>query len=400
MQPKLLLLGGLRYLLPVIKAAHELGAYVITSDYLPDNFAHRFADEYCNVNIIDKDAVLKAAEKLQIDGIMSFAVDPGVVSAAYVADQLGLPTCPYESVKILQNKALFRKYLSDNGFVCPTAKGYHDYQMAVKEADLFHWPVIVKPTDSAGSKGVLKVNSPDQLKSAIEYALKASFSHEVIVEDYLEQQGFSSDTDSFSINNELQFISFSNQRFDGHAANPLTPSGYSWPSSMSEKSQAQLAGEIRRLIRLLNLGTSVYNIETRECIDGKAYLMELSPRGGGNRLCEMLKYATGTDLIANAVKAALGMPVDNLPACQYNGHWAEVILHSDRDGVFDKLNISPEIESKYLVERDLWIDKGDVIKSFNGANEAIGTLVLKFDSEEQLEERMRSQDDWVKVEVK
>lgn len=400
MNPRLLLLGGLRYLLPVIKAAHELGAYVITADYLPNNFAHKFADEYCNVSIIDQEAVLTAAEQLKIDGIMSFAVDPGVLSAAYVAEQLGLPGCPYESVKILQNKALFRKYLSDNGFVCPNAKGYHDCQTPMKEIDMFHWPVIVKPTDSAGSKGVIKVNTPDQLKKAIEYALQASFSHEVIVEDYLEQQGFSSDTDSFSVNNELQFVSFSNQHFDGHAANPLTPSGYSWPSSMSEKSQTQLAGEIQRLIRLLNLGTSVYNIETRECTDGKAYIMELSPRGGGNRLCEMLKFATGTDLIMNAVKAALGMSIDNLPPCRYDGHWAEVILHSDQSGIFDSLDISPTIAHKYLVERDLWIKKGDIVKGFNGANEAIGTLILNFDSEEQLEEQMRRQEDWIKVNVR
>lgn len=75
-QKKILLLGGLRYLLPVIKAAHDLGYYVITCDYLPDNIAHKYADEYHNVSIIDKEAVLALARELQIDGIMSFAVDP------------------------------------------------------------------------------------------------------------------------------------------------------------------------------------------------------------------------------------------------------------------------------------------------------------------------------------
>ena len=99
---KLLLLGGSRYLLPAIKAAHDLGVYVITADYLPDNYAHQFSDEYHNVSIIDRDAVLKLAEDLNIDGIMSYATDPGVVVAAYVADKLGLPTSPVKSVAILQ----------------------------------------------------------------------------------------------------------------------------------------------------------------------------------------------------------------------------------------------------------------------------------------------------------
>ena len=110
-QKKILLLGGLRYLLPVIKAAHDLGYYVITCDYLPDNIAHKYADEYHNVSIIDKEAVLALARELQIDGIMSFAVDPGVVTAAYVQEQMGLPACgPYESVCILQNKDRFRRF--------------------------------------------------------------------------------------------------------------------------------------------------------------------------------------------------------------------------------------------------------------------------------------------------
>ena len=70
-QKKLMLLGGLRYLLPVIEAAHKLGIYVITCDYLPDNIAHKYSDEYHNVSIVDKDAVLELARKLQIDGIIS-----------------------------------------------------------------------------------------------------------------------------------------------------------------------------------------------------------------------------------------------------------------------------------------------------------------------------------------
>ena len=87
---KLMVLGGSRYALPVIRAAHELGIYVITCDYLPDNIAHKYSDEYCNVSIIDKEKTLEAAKKLEINGIMSFACDPGVVTAAYVAEQMHL----------------------------------------------------------------------------------------------------------------------------------------------------------------------------------------------------------------------------------------------------------------------------------------------------------------------
>ena len=197
-QKRLMLLGGIRYLLPVIKAAHEQGYYVITADYLPDNIAHKYSDEYVNVSIIDKEAVLKAAQEKRIDGIMSFGVDPGVVSAAYVQDRMNLPKFgPYESVCILQNKDRFRSFLAENGFNVPKAKGYSNIIDVFDDLDSFEYPVMVKPTDSAGSKGVSRVDSFEQLKPALESAFDYSISHKIIVEEYIEKKGCSSDTDSF-----------------------------------------------------------------------------------------------------------------------------------------------------------------------------------------------------------
>lgn len=394
---KILLLGGSRYILPVIEAAHKLGYYVITCDYLPDNVAHRYSDEYCNVSIIDKDAVLEVAKKLKIDGVMSFACDPGVVTAAYVAEKMNLPHGgSYESVRILQNKGLFRKFLADNGFNVPKAKGYTKIEDALKDVGYFSWPVIVKPTDSAGSKGVTRVDSVDCLEKSIKYALSFSNSNEFIIEDFLEKKGHSSDTDSFSVDGKLEFVSFSAQRFDDDCENPYTPSAYSWPSTISADNQRELTKEIQRLLTLLNMKTSVYNIEVRECTDGKAYIMECSPRGGGNRLAEMLRYNTGVDLITNAVRAAVGDPVIGIEQKPYNGYWGEIILHSNKAGVFNELWIDPTIESN-IIEKDIWIEKGTVVGGFSGANEAVGTIVLKFEKEEQLLKVLENQNKYIKI---
>lgn len=394
---KILLLGGSRYILPVIEAAHKLGYYVITCDYLPDNVAHRYSDEYCNVSIIDKDAVLEVAKKLKIDGVMSFACDPGVVTAAYVAEKMNLPhSGSYESVRILQNKGLFRKFLADNGFNVPKAKGYTKIEDALKDVGYFSWPVIVKPTDSAGSKGVTRVDSVDCLEKSIKYALSFSNSNEFIIEDFLEKKGHSSDTDSFSVDGKLEFVSFSAQRFDDDCENPYTPSAYSWPSTISVDNQRELTKEIQRLLTLLNMKTSIYNIEVRECTDGKAYIMECSPRGGGNRLAEMLRYNTGVDLITNAVRAAVGDPVIGIEQKPYNGYWGEIILHSNKAGVFNELWIDPTIENN-IIEKDIWIEKGAVVGGFSGANEAVGTIVLKFEKEEQLLKVLENQNKYIKI---
>lgn len=394
---KLMLLGGLRYLLPVIEEAHRLGIHVITVDYLPDNIAHRYSDEYHNVSILDKDAILMLARELEIDGIMSFAVDPGVVTAAYVAEKMGLPfQGSYESVRILQDKALFRKFLAENGFNVPRAKGYHNIEDALKDVDFYNWPVIVKPVDSAGSKGVSRVDNPQDLGKAVEYALSESHSGNFIIEDFLEKEGHSSDTDSFTIDGRLLYCSFSDQRFDENADNPYTPSAYSWPSTMPREAQDELASELQRLMTLLDMKTGIYNIETRLCKNGKPYIMEVSPRGGGNRLAEMLKYGARTPLIQYAVKAAIGMPVPDMEMPRYYGHLAEVILHSDKDGIFDHLEIATD-KKDCVIETDLWVKPGEKTSVFSGANNAIGTLVLRFPSQATLDKAMSDIPSWCKV---
>ena len=394
---KIMVLGGSRYALPVIKAARDLGLYVITADYLPNNIAHKYSDEYCNVSVTDQKATLRAAQELNIDGIISFACDPGVVTAAYVAEHMGLPSVgSYEAVSILQNKGRFRAFLTQHGFNVPTARSYINAKNAIDEAQLFRWPVIVKPTDSAGSKGVTRVDDPEKLKEAIEYAISFSPTKEFIVEDYITQYGFSSDTDSFSVNGELKFVSYNSQRFDLGAENPYTPAAFSWPSSISTEHQEELSSEIQRLITLLDLKTSIYNIETREGIDGKAYIMECSPRGGGNRLAECLEYATGIKLVENAVRAAVDLPIVGVEQRPFDGYWAEIILHSDRPGIFDSLWIDETIKDA-VIERDLWIKQGTSIGGFRAANEAIGTIILRFRSKETLESIMKDSAHYVRV---
>jgi biotin carboxylase len=392
---KLLLLGGSRYLLPVIREAKALGCHVITCDYLPGNIAHRYSDEYRNVSIVEKDAVLALARELGIDGIMSFACDPGVVTAAYVAEALGLPSVgPYESVALLQDKGRFRSFLRDKGFRVPAARSFDTPEEALRE--IRHFPVMVKPVDSAGSKGVSRADHPEELPGAIANALAFSRCGRILAEDYIQAAGFPSDSECFSVDGELRFASFNNQYFDKRADNPYTPAGFTWPSGMSDEHQKELRDELQRLLRLLHMGTAVYNVESRVGTDGQAYLMEVSPRGGGNRLCEMLQYTTGTNLIRNAVKAALGLPPEELHGPDYKGYWSYVALHSYRSGRFAGLRISEEAR-KSLVEEDLWVRPGETVEAFSGANKTIGTLVLNWPDAASRDAHMADMESWLEI---
>lgn len=396
---KLLILGGDHFTIPVVEAAHKQGYYVITCDYLPNNVAHKYSDAFINYSTIDKEGILAWARKNPIDGILTFT-DSGVITTAYVQHYLGLPQIgPLESVEILQNKARFRRFLADNGFKVPKAKGYASLEDAINDAGCFKWPIMVKPVDSAGSKGVSKIEKLEQLKEAVDFALNFSISKEFIIEEFIEKDGCSSDSDCFSVDGRFKFISFSAQRFDENSMGIYTPAAYSWPATMTSQAQKELSEELQRLISLLGMKTTIYNIETRVGADGNPYIMEVTPRGGGNRLAEMLRYATGVDMITAAARAAVGDLVAGVEQKPLVGHWAEIIVHADKTGALDNIEILPMVEP-FVREKDFWFKKGDVVKEFQSARDAIGTLVLQFPSAEELEYAITHQSEWLKVRVR
>lgn len=376
---KLMLLGGIRYLLPAIEVAHRHNCYVITVDYLPNNIAHRYSDEYHNVSILDKEAVLHLAQELQIDGILSYAVDPGVVTAAYVAEHMGLPfTCSYDSACIFQDKQRFREFLRNNGFNVPKAKGYTSAEDAQKDINFFSWPVIVKPVDSAGSKGVTRVDDPILLRQAIEHALEESHNGRFIIEDYLELDGYQSSADCFSINGNLVYVDYSDQLFDKDAANPYTPALEIWPSSMQPKHQNYLTRELQRLLTLLKCGTGLYNVESRVCKDGKPYIMEVSPRAGGNRIAELQRIGTGIDLIEAEICKAIGCTFPEIIMPQYTACYVNDIIHSKVAGSFRRISYDEEFYKKYVINEVIYPKQGALVEAFHGANNALGSVFLRY----------------------
>ena len=401
MGKRLLLLGGSRYLFPVIDVAHNMGIEVITADYLPNNIAHMRSDGYCNVSIVDKDAVLDCANSLRINGIMSFAADPGVVSAAYVAEKLGLPfQSSYEATVLLQSKDKFRTFLSDHNFNCPRTWFFSSAEEALKEACDVLYPVIVKPVDSAGSKGCSRVDEPKQLAHAVNAALKFSKQGRCIVEEFLEKACPTSDAESFTIDGAFDCVSFTSQFFDPDSPNPYAPAAFAMPAAMPMQVQNELKSELQRLSGLLGLSSGIYNVETRVAVDGKPYIMEISPRGGGNRLAEMLCFASGVNLIKASVQAALGMPIEQVVEPSFDKYWYQEILHSNYSGLFEKVWYAPGFYENHVVDEQLWVSPGERVEAFKSANYAFGSVVMKFETREEFLYFINQKDHYMKVFVK
>lgn len=150
---KLLLLGGSAQQVIVIETAKRLGYYTVLCDFLTDNPGQYAADKFYLLSTTDKNAVLEVAEREQIDGALAYASDPAAPTAAFVAEKMGLPGNPYESVEIFCNKDKFRAFLAENGFSAPVAKGYASKEEALNNKLSFEYSIIIKPVDSSGSKG-------------------------------------------------------------------------------------------------------------------------------------------------------------------------------------------------------------------------------------------------------
>ncbi|MGG0657030.1 ATP-grasp domain-containing protein [Rummeliibacillus pycnus] len=393
---KLLMLGGSHFQVPAIKKAREMGHYVITCDYIEENPGHKYADEYYNVSTTDKDDVLSLAKSLKIDGIVCYASDPAAPTAAYVAEKLGLPTNPYKSVKILTNKDLFRDFLATNGFNVPKAKGYDSIEEAKIDFHHFKMPVMVKPVDSSGSKGVSKIDSIDLLQEKVEYAMGFSRIKRFIIEEYVEKYGYQIAGDGFSVNGKLVFRCFANDHFPTSNLN-FVPVGASWPYIMPKKIHDKIHDEIQRALNLLNMKTGAYNFDIR--IDNKenVYLMEIGPRNGGNFLPQVIQYATGVDMVEYTIKAALGEDCSDLKLVEPEGYWSVYMIHSKKNGIFKNIEINYEIEKNNIVEYQLYVKPGEKISAFTGSNMTLGMMILKFFSESEMLEKMKTLSNFVNI---
>ena len=396
---KVLLLGGSHFQVPSVKTAKELGYYTITCDYCPDNPGHKYADEYYNVSTTDKEAVLELARRLKIDGIVCYASDPAAPTAAYVAEKLGLPTSPYKSVEILANKDKFREFLKENHFNVPKAKGYayDEIEIMQKEIKEFKFPVMVKPVDSSGSKGVKKIDSPSDIAEAVEEAMAYSRCKRFIIEEYVEKYGYQIAGDGFSVDGELVFRCFANEHFDASGINPYVPVGESWPYYLPERVHNKIHTEIQRALSLLGMKTQAYNFDIRVDEDENVYLIEIGPRNGGNLIAQVTQYATGVDMVTYTIKAAMGEECKDLHMVEPVGYWSNYMVHSQQAGILQEVQIDETFKKENIVEFEMMFQPGDMIEAFTGSNGTLGTMILKFNSKEEMLEKMDHMERWVKV---
>lgn len=395
---KILMLGGSAQQVPAIQKAKELGYETILMDYLPDNPGQFMADRWYQESSTDIEKVYEIAQKEGVNGILPYASDPAALPAAIVAEKLGLPTNPAKSVEILGIKHKFREFLHNNGFSAPKMFTFSpDDQIAEikSKASNLKFPIIIKPTDSSGSKGVSFLQDLINLEKAIKFADSYSRNKILIAEEFIER-GFPHviGGDIFVENGKITLYGDMGCLRDNEGKG-LIPVGKKKPYGLNKIQEENLHIELQHLIEALNIKIGEMNIEIILDKEDNPHFLELGPRAGGNMIPIQLSDAFGVDLIEANVKAAMGELV-NLNPKEPEEAFMTYVLHSPIDGIFQGVEYAEEIKP-YIYRKVIYKNPGDIVEAFDGAGKALGIVFMKFPSTELMNKIQNRLSDLIQI---
>ena len=400
MNQKILLLGGSAQQVIAIETARRMGYYTVLCDYLPDNPGQYVADRYYNVSTTDVEAVYEVARNEGVSGILAYASDPAALPAAIVAERLGLPTNPSKSVEILGVKHLWRNFLQNNGFACPGNFTIHPdtpLEEIMSKMQSLRFPVVIKPTDSSGSKGVTVLENLREIEKAIDIADFYSRNKVLIVEEFISNAFHSVIGGDIFVQDGhiVLFGEMSCIRDDAWGG--LIPIGERRPSGLSRRQMNKLHAELQRLVAMLDISFGELNIEVLLDSKDDVHFLELGPRAGGNMIPIQLSDAFGVDLVKANISAAMGCTPE-LELDEQAGCYFTYVLHSHSDGVFKGVEFSEEIAGN-VYRKVLYKKYGDRVEAFDGAGKAIGIVFMHSDTEHEMNRVCSRLDELIKVKV-
>ena len=382
----LLLLGGSKQQVVAIETAKRLGYRTVLCDYLPDNPGQYSADVFYQTSTTDREAVLDVARKEHIDGVLAYASDPAAPTAAYAAEKLGLPGNPLKSVEILSEKHLFREHLRRSGLPCPQAISFGVETVpdeVIRLTQPFHWPLVVKPTDSSGSKGVSVVRCETELPAALEAARMRSRNGVLIAEEYIERVfprvvgG-----DIFVVDGVITFWGIMSCLRDERMGG-LVPTGEIMPAGLTNTQIKRIKEVLQALVSSLNIMCGELNVEVLLGAGDTPYVLELGARAGGNMIPVQLSDASGIDLVEANVRCAMGEDLRDIAFDGRGKCCAHVVIHSEHDGAFERVDYGALLP--HLYREVLYHNPGERIHRFVDAGDAVGIAFLAFSDEAEMD---------------
>ena len=361
----------------VIKKAKSMGYETLAVDADPKAMGFTFADKHEVINIVDEKACFAYAQKENINGVLTAATDYGVLTAAYVAQKMGLNGLRYEVAQLIKNKYRVRKRLFEH-HVDDTDQAYEvNSETNIKElAKKLNYPVMVKPCDGSGSRGVSRVDKASELKAACEYVIADSITHRAEIETFIIGKEYGAET--LVVDGEPHVFAIMQKWM----TNPpyYAELGHAIPNDLPKNVEKKAVNCVKAAIKALGVNTGSVNMDMLITKDGKVYIIDIGARMGGNMIgpC-VIPYGTGVDYMANMIRNAVGDKVD-LTACKHSAVATRLLAFGG--GTVKRLPDFGKIEKEYDVEIYHHLEVGQTVREYHTNLDGCGYIVAKADDVE------------------
>lgn len=389
---KILLLGGGHAEIPLIQAAHELGWYVITTGNAREGLGHPYADKNVFADFSDKDAMLELAKSEGVQAVCSGCNDFALLSTVYVCEKLGLPGHDsYATSLKIHHKDKYRALATRLGIPTPRAlvvRSAADFETAIAQLT---FPIIVKPVDLTGGKGIHRAANADEAREAYKDACSRTRQDHIVVEEFVQgsNHGFS----AMLVKGKVAFAFSDNEQY---YINKYMVSGANSPSTSSDKTLAMLREYSERIAQELHLVDGILHIQYIERADGTPIIIEICRRPPGDLYIKFVKYATGVDYPKFIVQAETGEDISSIADVPTQGFWLRHCIMADCQageqtatgdickGIVRDVTFAPEIQGN-IVEKFLWYKPGEVIT--DKLTYKAGIVFFKFDTLAEMQDK-------------
>lgn len=371
-----LVVGGSHAEIPLIDALHALGRRVITTGNRPDDLGHAHADAYAAADFSQPEEILDVAIAHDVQGIVSGCNDFALLSTAYACEKLGLPGHDTHDASVrIHHKDLFRALLEELGLGTPRSCVVRDAREARTQCATLGYPLIVKPVDLTGGKGIGVVDDAEQLAPAVEHALALSRQDYVVVEQFMTgtRHGFT----CFIADRRVGFWFADDEQY---FRNQYLVSGTTTPTSMPAGAIDALVREVEIIAGALDLVDGLMHVQCILTADGPR-IVELCRRCPGDLYPTFVHLSTGYAYATSVVRSELGL--GPLPAGE-PGRAAPVTRHclmTDRAGTLRSISYDTEVQ-QHLTQQMTWWQPGLVVD--NPLTQKFGILFLGFDDADHM----------------
>ena len=401
---KMLLLGGSHAEIPLIKAAQEMGWFVITTGNAREGLGHPYADKNVFADFSDTNAMLELAKSEGVQAVCSGCNDFALLSTVYVCEKLGHPGHDsYATSLKIHHKDKYRALATRLGIPTPraitvkvadtdSADGCADFEAAIEQLT---FPIIVKPVDLTGGKGIHRAANADEAREAYKDACSRTRQDHVVVEEFVQgtNHGFS----AMLVKSKVAFAFSDNEQY---FVNKYLVSGANTPSTTAVTGLAKLREYSERIARELNLVDGILHIQYIEQADGTPVIIEICRRPPGDLYIKFVKYATGVDYPRFIVMAETGEDISGIADVPTQGFWLRHCIMAgpeiEKGSTVRDVTFASEIQGN-IVEKFLWYKPGEVIT--DKLTYKAGIVLFKFDTLAEMQDKTTRMTELAKIMV-